>query len=107
MASIGKQIWNMILCYDGWLIFFYEIFDLEYTDANKSCNKICIEAVLRKQNLVRDRNTVKKIKREHSAKINEKKGSGFGLLFVKKNREKRKYRTVLNQDIITVWSNFS
>ena len=32
---------------DG-LIFFYEIFDLEYTDANKSCNKICIEAVLRK-----------------------------------------------------------
>ena len=36
MASIGKQIWNMILCYDEWLIFFYEIFDLEYTDANKS-----------------------------------------------------------------------
>ena len=40
--------WKTNMEYDGWLIFFCEIFDLEYTDANKSCNKICIEAVLRK-----------------------------------------------------------
>ena len=74
--------------YDFMLVnFFYKIFDLEYTNANKSCNKICIEAVLRKQNLVRDRNTVMQIKRENSAKINEKKGSGFGLLNVKNYRE--------------------
>ena len=71
--------------YDFMLVnFFYKIFDLEYTNANKSCNKICIEAVLRKQNLVRDRNTDKQIRGAYSAKINEKKRSGFGLLFVKK-----------------------
>ena len=94
--------------YDFMLVnFFYKIFDLEYTKANKSCNKICIEAVLRKQNLVRDRNTDKHIRGAYSAKINEKKRSGFSLLFVKKYREIEKYRSVLDQDIMTDWSNFS
>ena len=44
--------WKTNMEYDfmlWWMVnFFYEIFDLEYTDANKSWNKICIEAVLRK-----------------------------------------------------------
>ena len=92
---------------DGLIFSINEFFDLEYTDAYNSRNKICIEAVLRKQNLVRDRNTDKQIRGAYSAKINEKKGSGFGLLIVKQYRENQKYKTVLDQDIMTDWSNFS